>query len=156
MSEINLNNELTMSCPEGFHILGDAEKRNMQMLKEGEWTGISDPERHILVSCGWEKPGFASVILKARDIADVSEKRARKALTPMDYRLECRNERMIAGEEACSFRYVYTVQDIPMCGETYALRLGKLIYYFNFYCRQALRDDSLPVWQDLLDSVKKI
>ncbi|MCR5795845.1 MAG: hypothetical protein K6G61_10935 [Solobacterium sp.] len=154
MSELIINNELTMDCPEGFHVLSDEERSRMNMLREGEWTGMSDPERHIIASAGWEKPAFISVIMGANDIADVCEKRIRKALQPMGYKLESREERTIAGEKAAGICYGYTVQDTGMCAKTYAFRRGKYVYYFHFYYREALKEESLPVLEALLASVK--
>ena len=155
MSELVINNELTMDCPEGFHVLSEEERRSMKTLKEGEWTGMSDPDRHIIVSAGWEKPALITAVLNAHDLADICEKRIRKALQPMGYKLESRHDRTVAGEKASGIRYGYTVQDTGMCADSYAFRHGKYIYYFHFYYREALKEESLPAVEALLDSVKE-
>ena len=41
-----------------------------------------------------------------------------------------------------------------MYGETLTLRDGRVWYYFHLYARQALKEESLPVWEDFLSSAR--
>ncbi|MBO4288907.1 MAG: hypothetical protein J5865_02250 [Lachnospiraceae bacterium] len=155
MKEISLNKELTMDCPQGFYHMTEAEKRAMNTLGSGQWIGLNDPERHILVTAGWNRPGLlAKLFLNDRDLAKNMEKRIRKAMKDMDYRMEGFKERTVAGLPAGGFRYGYRARNTDMTAESYVLKKGKTIYYFHVYLRSALKEESFPVWEEILDSVR--
>ena len=40
-----------------------------------------------------------------------------------------------------------------MTGETAVVKHKKVFYYLNFYVRTEWRDESLVIWQGILDSV---
>ena len=43
-----------------------------------------------------------------------------------------------------------------MYGESFALKVGKMLYYFHLYARKELLDKSLPVWEEILNSAEWI
>ena len=116
MQEISLDG-LLFTSPDGFHVLTDEERSGMHTPWKGPWTGIRDPERHILVTAGVRQAGWlASLLLSARDLAGRTEKQISRAMAPYGYRAGDRVERMIAGERAFGFRYAYDADGDQISG----------------------------------------
>ena len=49
INNVVLGDKLTLSYPEGFHVMDDAEKSGMQFVGGSTGECLSDPERHILL-----------------------------------------------------------------------------------------------------------
>ena len=154
MQEILLNDTLVLSCPEGFHLMTEAERSGVSLAEDGPWIGLSAPEKHILVTAGWKQVRGLAALLGRGDLAKNMEKRVRKPMQPFGYRLEGFTERSIAGERAAGFRYSYRAQGTEMYAESYALKRGGAVYYFHFYVRAAMKAESLPVWEEMLGFVR--
>ena len=115
MDSVILNDELKLAYPEGFHVLSAEEMDRMQFLEKGAGICLSDPERHILISVGWKRPGvLAGLMLNAGDLAKNSEKTIRKAMQNMGYRCRGFEKRQIAGNRAEGFGYEYSAQGVEM------------------------------------------
>ena len=71
--------------------------------------------------------------------------------------LGCKSEgvktRTIGGREAHGLRYGYTAQGTAMTGESWVIKERKEIWYLHGYMRTELLEASLPVWEEMLDSV---
>ena len=151
---LTFNGELTAACPEGFHVMTKEEKAATRVLAEGPWEGLSDPERHILVTIGWRQLGlFGSFIFSARTLSRVMEDQISNAMKSYGYRFDGSEERSIAGSAAFGFRYGYTAKENPMYAESYVLKRGRTVYYLHVYAREALREESVPAWNGFLDSI---
>lgn len=156
MESITLNDELTLTYPEGFRVLTQDEMDSMQFLEKGPGTCLSDPERHILISVGWKRPGvLAGLMLNAGDLAKNSEKTIRKAMQNMGYRCRGFEKREIAGNRAEGFGFEYSAQGVEMLGETYVMKIGKTIYYLNFYTRRECETETAAVWEQILETIKR-
>ena len=153
MAELILNNELLLKYPEGFHVMSEEERSKMNMLEEGKWAGLFDPDKHILVTVGWKQTGIASMILSGLDLANNMEKHIRRAMMSFGYRLEGFKECQIADTKVHGFGYEYVSHEIPMYAESYAMKKGKVIYYFHFYARTAMKSESIAIWRDMLSSI---
>lgn len=146
-----LNSELRLHCPDGFSILDAEERESICFTEQGPGICLSDPERHILVSVAWKKiNGFSALILSNRDLVKQMEAVARQSMRPFGYDSGGKVTRTIAGKECGGFCYTYTAQSTDMYGESLLLRCGKTIYYFHLYARESLKEESLPIWKDLL------
>ena len=155
MEDILLNNSLKLPCPEGFHVMDDEERSELNIKGNGPGVCLSNPERHIIVSIGWQQVGgLTSLLLKSGDIVKNSEKAIRKSMQSYGYQLEGFLQRSIAGNKADGFAYTYEAKEIPMYGQSCAMKIGKVFYYFHFYARQAFREESLEIWEEILDSVR--
>ena len=156
MESITLNDELTLTYPEGFRVLTQDEMDSMQFLEKGPGTCLSDPERHILISVGWKRPGvLAGLMLNAGDLAKNSEKTIRKAMQNMGYRCRGFEKKQIAGNRAEGFGYEYSAQGVEMLGETYVTKIEKTVYYFNFYARREREAEAMTVWKQILETVNR-
>ena len=69
MEDVLLNNSLKLPCPEGFHVMDDEERSELNIMGNGPGVCLSNPERHIIVSIGWQQVGgLTSLLLKSGDI----------------------------------------------------------------------------------------
>ena len=154
MEYLMISEQLKLPCPSGFHLMSDEEKAKLNFLESGEGFCLRNEDRHMLVSVGWRETGMLTAML----LSDISveknmESSIRQAMQPYGFRLETYLNRQIASGNAAGFRYTYTAQDTGMLSESYVLRSGRSVIYFHLYARDAFREESLPVWNDLLASV---
>ncbi len=155
MRDLHVGNELLLPVPDGFHELTEEERSKMNMPWAGQWVGISDPERHIVVTAGSKKAGLlAGLLLNARDLAGNMEKQIRGAMGSFGYRAEGPTSYLIAGEKVSGFRYAYEAQGIAMCAESCVLKRRGTICFFHLYAREELRAESSAAWEEILSSVR--
>ena len=144
---------LTLSFPEGFHVMDEAEWSKMRLLAGGEGAGLSDPERHMIVTTGYKQAGgFSAALLSAKDLAKNMEKQICKAMAALGCKSEGVKQRAIGGREAHGLRYGYTAQGTAMTGESWVIKEKKEIWYLHGYMRTELLAASLTVWEEMLDS----
>ena len=150
---IRLNDKLTLTFPEGFHVMDDEEKKTLRFLENGPGEALADPEHHIIVTIGWKSVGgLASLLLKARDAAKASENNVRKAMESLGYQSEGFGTRQAGPLKAENFGYTYEAQGTGMYGETCCVKQGRTFYYFNCYIREAARQEGLKIWEGILAS----
>ncbi len=153
--EERIGGALRLSCPEGFHRMTDAEKSGLTTLGNGSWAGFSDPERHMIVTVGWKRVNaLVSLLLTEKDLAKNAEKQIARSMRPFGYRSGESVRRTVAGERAEGFRYGYEAQGVGMAAESLAMKHGKTVVYFHLYYREAPEEESLPVWEEILASVR--
>ena len=154
-NRVTWNDALTISCPEGFHVLDEAERGKLNFIQDGPGGGISDPERHILISVGW-KPfgGLSAMLLGIKDVAKSMEGRVRKPMQNYGYRLDGFVSGNVGNEKAEGFRYEYEADRIRMYAESYVVKYKKVLYFLHFYARRELKDESLEIWNEILLSAK--
>ena len=96
-----LNNELKLPVPEGFHVMDEEEVSRLRLLEEGPFAGLSDPERHMMITVGWKRLGsLTALMVNAGDVARHTEKTIHRAMAQMGYHCEGFRERQIAGAGA--------------------------------------------------------
>ena len=158
MQSVVLNEEYVMTYPEGFHVMDEEERGKLNLLVEdGEWIGLFDPERAILVSLGWKKaPGLALKLLSNKDLAKDMEKRIRKPMQSLGYVKEGFAEKNIAGEKAWGFSYTYKTQGPDMYAQSYVFKHEKTIYYFHFYSQDILKYENVKVWDKMLENTETV
>ena len=143
-----------LTCPEGFRRMTEEETRGLTTLGEGPWIGLSDPERHMIVTVGWKRLGpIVSRILTGADLAKNAEKRIAASMKPYGFKRTEGVTRTVAGERAHGFRCTYEAQGVAMGAESCVMKRGRDAVYFHVYFRDALREESLPVWEEILASV---
>ena len=146
-----LNNELSISFPEGFNEMSLEERKKLKLLAEGPGVCLSDPERHMIVSIGWKPLGLLPrLILNTSDIAAQTAKAIRQAMTPFSYRGEKAVEKKLGGLTAKGISYQYDAEGVEMTGETLAVKSKKTLYYFHVYTRTALLEENQALWDTLL------
>ena len=151
---MTLNQVLDLSYPEGFHILDEAERSKLQFIADGPGEVLSDPDRHITMSFGWNTlNGFTALLIGTHDVAMKMKTAIASSSAPYGYKEEQDLKRPLGGQTAEGIRFTYTAQDVPMTGESYVVKYKKTLYYFHYYTRTALWETNKPVWDSILDSV---
>ena len=148
-----LNNELNLSYPDGFHVMDQAELSAYNFYAAAPGWCINDPDRHIMVSVAWKQvPGLFAKMLKVKEVAKSMEGQMAQAMKAYDYRLQEYVSRIPGGKEAEGFSYQYKVQETEMSGASFSIKNKNTFYYIHMYYRSALKDQSLPVLEEILDS----
>ena len=135
--------KLQLNFPDGFTLMGDEERKELKIAQEGDQNiCLKDEKRHIVVSTAYQKlNGFAALILNSASIAGRMEKQVADLMKKMAYRPMGKKTRTFAYGKADGFAYAYTVEEIPMYGESYVMKDGKDCYYLHFYVREENRSE---------------
>ena len=80
------------------------------------------------------------MMLKDKEVVSSLEKSCAQAMKNFDYSLMEFMSRQIGG--------------VPMEGECFTIRDGKLLYNLYVYYRKQLRDTSAGTWESIMDSIK--
>lgn len=148
-----LNNELNLSYPDGFHVMSREELSGFNYYSEAPGWCINDADRHIMISVSWKKiPGIFARMLKIKDVAKSMEGQMAQVMKAYDYRLDDFISRSPGGKEAEGFRYQYKVQDNDMTGMSFGVKNKNTFYYIHIYYRSALKEESVPVIEEILKS----
>ena len=151
---ISIDNKLYMDCPEGFRQLTEEELHKMNLIAGGKGLCISDSERHIVISVAWTQVNALSAwLLGTRETAGSMEKHIRKNMKPFSYVWLDDVKRTIDGQLARGVDYDYVVNGINMTGESLAIKSDENLYYFHMYARKIRREESVKVFNEILDSV---
>ena len=154
MNEFRLN-QMTGDVPLPLHLMDEEERRTLPVAGDAEWIGLSAPEIHMIVTAGWKHlGGFVGTVLSAHDIAKETEKNIRRALAASGYEAEGFKAYQVRAPKAEGFRYTYTVQGTAMTAETCIVKTGRDLYELHFYSRTETLDECLPVWEELLASLR--
>ncbi|MBR3349888.1 MAG: hypothetical protein IKG55_07425 [Solobacterium sp.] len=146
-----VNNRLEIFWPEGFHEMSKEEIGHMSSPFGAPAFCLKDPERHIILAAGCRTiNGFSAMMLNVNDLADRMKKDLEGQMQPFGCHFDDPVNIKIGTAEAGGWRYGYTVQDTPMCAESLVLKDGKDLYYLHFYYREALKEESLPVIEEIL------
>ena len=148
-----LNNELNISYPDGFHVMDQSELSAYNFYAAAPGWCINDPDRHIMVSVAWKQiPGLFAKMLKTKEVAKSMEGQMAQAMKAYDYRMDEFVSRTPGGKEAEGFCYQYKVQETEMSGMSFSIKNKNTFYYIHMYYRSALKDQSLPVLEEILNS----
>ena len=81
MGNIELNNDLKLSYPDGFHVMTEEELKKYKYFEGAPGFCIEDPERHIIISVSWRQANpFVAMIAGTADVARNMEARIRKPM----------------------------------------------------------------------------
>ena len=154
MENVALNNNLTVTVPDGFHIMDAAEKKKLRFLGNAPTLCISDPVRHIIVSLSWKKNFLASVMLNPGEIVKQMESKLQQPMSEYGYKLREFFQEDLGGLPAAGFLYSYTAQDVGMTGESLCAKKGTAFYYIHCYLRQESEAESLSALKDFFKSFR--
>lgn len=151
---ITIDNKLYMDCPEGFRQLTEEELQKMNLIAGGKGLCISDSERHIVISVAWTKVNALSAwLLGTRETAGSMAKHIGKSMKPYSYVWLDDVKRDIDGQTARGLDYEYVVQGIHMIGESLVVKNEENLFYFHLYGRKVRREETLQVFNEILDGV---
>ena len=151
---ISIENRLYMDCPEGFRQLTEEELKDMNIAPGGKVMCISDPIRHIVITVAWTQvSGLSSWLLGRREVSWNMSRQIEKKMKKFSYYWLDDVKRTIDGQLARGVDYDYVINGINMTGESLAIKSDENLYYFHMYARKIRREESLKVFNEILDSV---
>ena len=151
---MNINEEMDIMCPDGFHVMDDQELYDAYDRETPGVWGIWDKEAHVMITVVYNKANaFVGTIASARDTAKSLEKGMKKAMKAYDYERKEFFTREVAGLTAQCFRYGYTRNDIRYEGDTTVIKHRHTFYMIYFYQRVE-NPDAHDVLNQVLDSVR--
>lgn len=156
MKTMAVNHELRFSCPEGFHEMNAEEKSALSFYGGGEYECFSDPERHMMISIGWETVKGLAALGGAESAAKTAEKKIARSMQPFGYHLVKTEDTLLDGEAAKGFCYEYEAQGTAMAAQSFACKRNKTMYYLHVYYRKELQEESASVWKEIFDSMRWI
>ena len=154
MEETVLNKELAMIVPEGFEPMSDEEKAQLSTPYGAPAWCVKDPDRHMILSIAWKRSFFASMIVNARETAQKMEGKLHQLMQDMGYERRQFIEEDLDGIPCHGFRYGYDTSDVRMAAQSMVLKKDGTFYYIHGYMRDALLEQSQPVLDAFLKSIR--
>lgn len=154
MEKMKLNNELTITYPDGFHVMDQEELGKHQYFGEAPGWSISDPDRHIMISAAWKKTnGIVAKLLNTKDIARQMEAGIKAPMQQYGYQFEEFLSLQAGGKTADGYRYSYTVQEIGMSGESLCIKNKSTFYYIHCYYRTEQKEESIALFEKMIGEI---
>ncbi|MBO4217972.1 MAG: hypothetical protein J5887_00480 [Erysipelotrichaceae bacterium] len=154
MERVLLNNELELTCPEGFRVLSEEEMNKFSFPNEKPGCILENQDSHITVSLAWRPiNGLLALLVNVRELAQKMAQYVSEADQPYDHRQSDCFTGSVAGEKSAGFDYHYKAQDIDMDGRAIVVRHRRTLYYMYFYSRSALREPSLKLIDEIISSM---
>ena len=143
MSEVKLNDELTVTIPEGFHVMDEEEQKQVfSGYSEDRWS-IRDEAGNTTVSIMWNKLNFLQAAMANLDATAAQVEQA-MSRNMRDYLLTDSVSPLVGGEKSKGFCYTYSVGEEPYTGEWLALRHKRVLYIVAYYAKNV---DGEPAWE---------
>ncbi len=154
METVLLNDQLSVSIPDGFHVMSREEISQLNFSGEAPQWCIRDEERHVIFTIAWKKTNaLFSMVLSEKDVAKSMEKSLRGSMQSVNYQLEEFVSSSLDGKSAEGFTYDYVVDDVGMHGIIYSVKQKKCFYYIYGYIRQQLRKEGEEAVEQILNSI---
>lgn len=152
-----VNGEISIDIPEGFRIL-DREELNV-LYADGNpnrW-GMTDDERHMVVSVFWHKNNpILTFLAGAKDACKATERKLSKALRDYGYFFEGFYRRVLCGKQAYGFRHRYTLKGEEYVSYVTLFMKGRVCYTVYCYVRTTEMEDRIPVLLDIIQSMRSL
>lgn len=155
MEQITLNNELSLTCPEGFHRLNSEEIKKFNFPNEEPGCVLQDKERHIVVSLAWkELNALLALLLNVRELNGKMAEYVSEANKDYGYKQGEFFSGNIGTKKSAGFNYSYVVGEVGMDAQMIMVKNHHTIYYIYFYFRSANRKESLEMIEEIISSMK--
>ncbi len=136
MSEIKINEELSLILPDRFQEMSPEEIKMSGGSGDESTRGFRNLEQHMILTAGWKKiNGFSAMMLNAKDLAKGSEKAVSELMRTFQYQRSGFEPASVGGVDAYAYSYSYQAENVGMSGKTIVLKKNKTVYYFYFYFR---------------------
>ena len=136
MQKATVNNELTVSFPEGFTVLTREELQQMYLDSNPDRWGIRSAPAHQTAVIMWKKYARPEFLLPdAERIAHTNEGMMREGLKDYGYVLKGFFDAEVCGMTGCGYDYEYTNQGTATHVRTVLFRHHSIVYSASFYWR---------------------
>lgn len=160
MGEALVHDELVVSCPEGFAVMGADEMKHAFLDDNPHRWGLWDKERHLMFVVTWHVSNAAIARLATpTSLAKRAGKIAAKTYRGRNYRqLGDYYKTQLCGLDAAGFRYEFELQDseqqtVVQQGETVIFKNGACCYTLYWYERKGTCPEAEQVRNDIFGSL---
>ncbi len=153
METVLLNEELSVSIPDGFRILSEEERNAMAVIDEPPAWCIRDDSRHLVLSAFWRKiGGLSSLLIDEKAIIKHVEETVSKPMKQYGYQLLDWETIWIGNQKAEGVCYSYQVNDTAMTADSFIVKNHRTLYYFHIYSQSALYEENKTLWSVLFQN----
>ncbi len=151
---VSIENVLYIDCPEGFHVLSEEELAGMNIAPGGKVLCMNDPVRQIYVNVEWKQINWLSaMVFGKREVSWNMERQIGKRLRQFSFNKTDEVKREIDGKLARGMDYEYVAKGVHIASESLVVTSGEDFYYFHMYARKVRKEESLQIFNEILDSV---
>jgi hypothetical protein len=149
-----VNGEIMIEVPEGFRVYDKAELDQAYTDSNPDRWGMTNDERHIVVSVFWHKNNALVVALAgSREACKGTEKKLSKGLKNHGYVLEGFYQRDICGQKGHGFRHRYNLNGEEYISEVTLFMKGRVCYTVYCYTRSKDETANRQILSDIVDSM---
>jgi len=154
MDNATINDQIVIDVPDGFHVMGKAELKEVYNDENVDRWGMVNKDDHMVVTVYWHKSSrLLSAIVNEAEVCKSTEKRLHKLLKNYDYELLGFFQRKVCGENASGFRHRYLLQGIPCISEVFVFKHGATCYTIYSYTREECEETNRPVLNEVIESI---
>jgi len=154
MSTEIVNGEISITVPDGFHVLEVAELSKFYNDSNPDRWGMADNDRHMVVSIFWHKNNaLVSAIAGPKDACKGTEKKLSKAMKNYGYVLEGFYQRAVCDLPGYGFRHRYKLRGEDYVSEITLFKKGRVCYTVYCYTRVENESANRPILSDVMDSL---
>ena len=156
MNNARINNELSLTYPDGFSEMGEEELKKYFSTAENRW-GVYNADLHAILSVSWTKAGFWSFAADTESVMIGIESRLRRNLVNYQrissYRYNVASKKKKPNAHGIRFEYRVDDAAIVQAGDIVVFKQKKLFYVIYYITRKLNAAEQLPAFREVLDSV---
>ena len=152
MNSIQINNEVNLTYPDGFDLMGEEELIRYFRTPADRW-GVYNADKHIILSVNWKKAGFKHLFTDAESYMIEVEAFLHRNL--LNYQRVTDYKMKIGKKKAYAIRFEYRVKDaalVQVC-DLVAFKYKKHFYSVYYVTRKVNASANLPAFQEVLNSI---
>ncbi len=150
-----INQEITLTWPEGFHVMDGEELRELYQNDDTKRWGIRDKTRHLIITILWED--YSSLLIKLSDIKAVArknEKMSARGYRDHGYRREGFFSMSVDGRQAEGYRFSYRIGEADQSGQTLLFKVKNRIYSISCIGRSEKAEEDRALFERILEEVR--
>lgn len=149
MNNVQVNNELNLTYPDGFKEMGEAELIKYFGKPDNRW-GAYHADDHIILSVGWKKAGLSS---NTEGVLFELESRMKRNL--LNYQQIHAFQTKVASKKAHGVRFEYRVNDarLNQVCDLIVFKSKKVFYSVWFITRKFNAAESRRAFEEVLNSI---
>lgn len=152
MLNVQINNEVNLTYPDGFNVMNEEELTRYFGTPADRW-GAYQADDHIILSVKWTKAGFKRTLTDAESFMIEVESGLMRNLVNYqrvtDYKLK------IGKKKAYGIRFTYRVKDSVSIhvSDVVVFKHKKYFYTVYYVTRKKNAASSRPAFQEVLNSI---
>lgn len=155
MNDVTINGKLSISYPESFHVMDEAEQTRVFLEDASNRWGIWDTDQHIIIALMWNTSnGVFAKLSNPKDQVKRAEAKARKTYKANGYRCLGFSETLVADRNAHAVSFEYQIQGVDQVATIVVFQEKATCYFTYFYARKENAEASRKVLDEVLASYR--